>query len=121
MKRVWMLTAALLLILTGCAGAADPQSLAYLEDVMAIAAYEEIPDEEIPNACWDGTYGNDNRTITLTQGDDGSLQYLFSDGDAGHMAEVTGAAAKTEELFFSLSGDTLSVVGGIYTGNYDRQ
>lgn len=120
MKRVWMFAAALLLILVGCTGAEDPQSLVALEDVMAIAAYE-IPDEEVPTTCWDGTYGNESRTITLVQGADGSLQYCFSDGDAGSAAEVTGAAAKTEELFFSLSGDTLSIVGGIYTGNYDRQ
>lgn len=120
MKRVWMLTAVLLLVMVGCTGAEDPQSLAALEDVMAIAAYE-IPNEEVPTACWDGTYGNVSRTITLTQGADGSLQYCFSDGDAGSAAEVTGAAAKAEELYFSLSGDTLSVVGGIYTGNYDRQ
>lgn len=120
MKRVWMLAAALLLVLSGCTGAEDPQSLAALEDVMAIAAYE-IPNEEVPAACWDGTYGNDNRTVTLAQEADGSLQYRFSNGDAGHTAEATGAAAKTGELCFSLSGDTLSVVGGVYTGNYDRQ
>ena len=119
-----MLAAALLLVLTGCTGTADPQSLAALEDVMAIAAEipaAEIPDEEVPTACWDGTYGNDSRSVTLAQEADGSLQFCFSDGGAGRMAEVIGAAAKTGELYFSLSGDTLSIVGGAYTGNYDRQ
>ncbi len=124
MKRIWMLTAALLLLSAGCSASTDPQSLAALENVMAVAAYSDGLPEEPPAAdpvCWDGDYGNGSRTITLSLGANGSLHYRVSDGGVGCAAEVNGTAAKTSSLCFSLSGDTLSVVGGIYTGNYERQ
>ena len=68
MKRIWMLTAALLLLSAGCSASTDPQSLAALENVMAVAAYSDELPEEPPAAdpvCWDGDYGNGSRTITL--------------------------------------------------------
>ena len=122
MKRVWMFLAALLLLpLAGCGEANDPQTLAALENVMAIADYAPPEEEEAPAVEWAGTYENESRSITLEQDPGGAIRYRVSDGESGCAEEVSGAAAKTEELCFSLSGDTLSVVGGVYTGNYQRR
>ncbi len=124
MERIWMLIAALLL-LAGCSSAADPQALAALEDVMAAAAYSDAEQEctagEPEPVCWDGEYSNGSRIITLSLGANGSLHYRVSDGGVGCAPEVSGTAAKTASLRFSLSGDTLTVFGGGYTGNYARQ
>ena len=99
-----------LLLSAGCSASTDPQSLAALENVMAVAAYSDELPEEPPAAdpvCWDGDYGNGSRTITLSLGANGSLHYRVSDGGVGCAAEVNGTAAKTSSLCFSLSGDTL--------------
>ena len=125
MKCICLLTAALFLLLSGCNAAADPQALAALEDVMAAVEDELPPGEQLsePPAeiLWDGEYSSGSRTITLSLGANGTLRYRVSDGGVGRASEVKGAAAKTASILFALNGDTLSVLGGGYTGNYERQ
>lgn len=120
MKRILML-AILLLGLAGCQSAPSAEAQPTLQAIMA-EAEESIPAETAPESVqWDGEYTNGVRSFTLSLlGEDG-LHYRVSDGSEGHAPEVNGAAAKAETLLFSLSGDTLSVVGDAYTGNYERK
>lgn len=121
MKRTLTLAAVLLLGLAGCQSAASVEDAPSLQTIMAEAA-ESVPVEPASDPVeWDGEYTNGARSITLsTNGEDG-LHYRVSDGGEGHVPEVNGTAAKAGELLFSLNGDTLSVVGDAYTGNYERK
>lgn len=121
MKWIIVVFAALLL-LAGCSHTPDPQSLAALEDVMAAAAVNNTQEEAdaTDTVSWDGEFISGDRSVTLSLDTDGSLLFTFSDDGCKGSAEISGSAAKNDTLHFSLSGDTLSVFGGSYTGNYQR-
>ncbi len=119
MKRILMLMILLLVVLAACQPSASTEDTPTLDAIMA-AATESAPTEEAVPIKWDGEYTNGVRSITLSHGEEG-LHYRVSDGGEGHAPEVNGAAAKAGELLFSLNGDTLSVVGDAYTGNYERK
>lgn len=121
MKRILMLTA-LLLVLAGCRQTASAEDVPDLNAIMAAAESSMAAELAEPEPVeWDGEYTNGVRSITLSLKGEEGLYYQVSDGGEGHAPEVNGTAAKAEGLLFSLSGDTLSVVGDAYTGNYERK
>lgn len=89
---------------------------------MAAAAVSNTQEEAdaADTVSWDGEFISGDRSVTLSLDTDGSLLFTFSDDGCKGSAEISGSAAKNDTLHFSLSGDTLSVFGGSYTGNYQR-
>jgi len=118
MKWICIFFAALLL-LAGCSNTSDPQSLAALEGVMAAAAVDTTQ-EAADTVQWDGQFISGDRSVSLSLDADGALLFTFSEDGSQGSAVISGSAAKNDSLHFSLSGDTLSVFGGSYTGNYQR-
>ncbi len=121
MKRIFAPAAVLLFGLCACQPAAGGDDAAALMAMIAAASEDLPPVSEPAPIRWDGEYADGARSFTLSLGEDGTLVYETSDGSAGQITDVTGTAAKTGELHFSLCEDTLSVFGGGYTGNYERK
>lgn len=72
---------------------------------------------------WPGRYVSAaGVALTITQADEDTLSYLFSDGTAGEAA-VSGETAKSadERMNFLLADGIVTVAGGGLTGNYAAQ
>lgn len=115
MKQALLMLAGAMLLLGGCAESEEAARL------LAEASMPETASTELAETAWEGVYADGTRTVTLEQEADGTLAYCFSEGSRGRMTEVTGGTARSEQLLFSLGGDTLSVVGEGCTGNYARE
>lgn len=130
MKRILLALVALMLCAAGCQPAAEAQEAATLNDVIAAAsdsgvlpAGEDAAEEaeEAETVQWDGEFVDAERSVTLTLDAKGVVTYRFSSGGVGRLTDVSGSTAKSDSICFSLSGDTLSILGDAYTGNYTRK
>lgn len=127
MKRILLALAALMLCAAGCQPAAEAQEAATLNDVIAAASDSgvlpagEDAAEEAETVQWDGEFVDAERSVTLTLDAKGAVTYRFSSGGVGRLTDVSGSTAKSDSMRFSLSGDTLSILGDAYTGNYTRK
>lgn len=127
MKRILLALAALMLCAAGCQPAAEAQEAATLNDVIAAASdigvlpAGEDAAEEAETVQWDGEFVDAERSVTLTLDAKGVVTYRFSSGGVGRLTDVSGSTAKSDSMRFSLSGDTLSILGDTYTGNYTRK
>ncbi len=90
-----------------------------------ITSYAEFPlyesRPETPHD-WPGMYESPaGMQVDIMETEDGNISYEFSDGTKG-AAHVYGGTAKSEdgEINFLISGKTVTVAGGGFTGNYDK-
>ncbi len=89
-----------------------------------LTSYSEFPLFETKHEehNWSGGYeGPAGIGLTLEETGDGAFVYVFSDSTKG-LAHVYGGTAKSEdgEINFLISGDTVTVAGGGFTGNYNK-